>query len=166
MHLLTINGSLQDVSANGTLLDVVGTSSALASGDVVTRSVSIGDVPHFRPDRDEVPEPVERFRAQIAAADAVVIATPEYAHSLPGSLKNALDWIVGSGELYDKPVVILCATHATNRGGLGRAALEQTLRAQGAAVAESRSVVREEMVDQAAEIIELLRAEMTGRSTG
>ena len=157
MHLLTISGSLQDVSSNGTLLDAVATAGGLAVDDVVTRSVSIGDIPHFRPDRTDPVDAVERFRAQLAAADAVVVATPEYAHSLPGSLKNALDWLVGTGELYGKPVAVTCAANSVQRGGLGRAALEQTLRAQGAVIVDSRSIIREEVTDQVDQLLASLR---------
>ena len=162
MHLLTISGSLQDVSANGALLDAVATAGGLAADDVVTRAVSIGDIPHFRPDREDPVDAVERFRAQLAAADAVVIATPEYAHSLPGSLKNALDWIVGTGELYGKPVVVMYATNSVQRGGLGRAALEQTLRAQGAVIVDSRSIVHEDEAAQLDDILALVRVAAAG----
>ena len=50
------------------------------------------------------------FRARIAACDAVLFSTPEYAHALPGALKDALDWLVGSGELVDKPVAVMSAS--------------------------------------------------------
>jgi len=66
--------------------------------------------------------------------------SPEYAHSLAGSLKNALDWLVGSGELYGKPVAVLCWSPRQNGGVLGRQALEQTLRAQGATIVLSATV--------------------------
>lgn len=161
VHVLTICGSLRDGSANAVLLGRF--ASLLGTADEVTRSVSTGDVPQFRPDID-ASDAVVRLRAQIAAADAVVIATPEYAHSLPGSLKNALDWMVGSGELYEKPVAIVAASNAPNRGALGRSALEQTLRAQGSAIVDSRTVltvdaaVQDATTAQIAEIVELLRA--------
>ena len=70
----------------------------------------------------------------------MLFASPEYAHSLPGSLKNALDWLVGSGELYEKPVAVLCGSPRPNGGVLGRQALEQTLKAQGAAIVVSATV--------------------------
>ena len=77
-------------------------------------------LPHFNPDIDFEgaipPEPVRDLRARIAAADALIISSPEYAHGVPGSLKNALDWLVASVELPHKPVALLnaspWATHA------------------------------------------------------
>ena len=63
------------------------------------------ELPAFMPDEDSPPPAaVEALRRELASADAVVFCTPEYAGSLPGSLKNLLDWTVGSGELYGKPV--------------------------------------------------------------
>ena len=71
------------------------------------------ELPHFNPDRDDVPDPaVTSLRAQLQAADGVLISTPEYAHGVPGSLKNLLDWVVGSGELVDKPVALLHASRS------------------------------------------------------
>lgn len=76
----------------------------------------------------------------MAGTNGVLIASPEYAHSLPGSLKNALDWLVGSGELYERPVAVLGGAPRPNGGEKGRAALEQTLQAQGAVVVVSSTV--------------------------
>jgi NAD(P)H-dependent FMN reductase len=62
-------------------------------------------VPAFVPeDETQPPAAVAELRRLLAAADAVVFCTPEYAGTLPGSFKNAIDWLVGSGELYRKPV--------------------------------------------------------------
>jgi NAD(P)H-dependent FMN reductase len=65
----------------------------------------LGELPHFNPDveRGELPAAVRELRGALAAADAVLFSTPEYAGTLPGSFKNLLDWTVGEG-LYDKPV--------------------------------------------------------------
>ncbi len=109
VHLATICGSLQASSSNEALLRAA---TALAPvGMTLVAAPSIGDVPHYNPDFDVEPAPaaVAAFRAVVTAADAVVIATPEYAHEMPGVLKNALDWLVGSGEFVDKPVAIMSA---------------------------------------------------------
>src|SRR6187401_2826977 len=54
--------------------------------------------------REEDPDPVKKFKTMIKEADGVFICTPEYAFGVPGALKNALDWTVGTGEFVDKPV--------------------------------------------------------------
>src|ERR1700760_3663222 len=108
IRLLLVSGSLQRVATNRALL-VVATQCAT---DVARVSLSehIGTLPHFNPDITDDDQPaVTDWSNAIADADAVLIASPEYAHSLPGSLKNALDWIVGSGELYEKPVALMSA---------------------------------------------------------
>ena len=73
-----------------------------------TSYVGMASLPHFNPDDDREDKPVHRavaeLRAHIAEADAIVICTPEYAGALPGSLKNLLEWTVGDGGTYRKPV--------------------------------------------------------------
>jgi len=83
-------------------------------------------IPAFNPDVEDAHEagPVGRFRTHLREADAVVFSTPEYAHGIPGSLKNALDWVVGSGELSRKPVVLV---NASARGIFVQAALKEVL---------------------------------------
>ena len=130
--VLTICGSLGAASSNRSALRVV--ERWLAAGSVVvTRDESLAEIPPFRPEQVDSPaDAVASFRHQIAAADAVVIAAPEYAGSLAGTIKNALDWVVGSGELYEKPVGILSA--GTTGGPFARQVLAQTLLWQGAHV--------------------------------
>jgi NAD(P)H-dependent FMN reductase len=72
----------------------------------------IGELPHFSPDIDVDPLPpsVAALRAQIARVDALAITTPEYAHGIPGSLKNALDWLVSALEPLGKPVLLVSAS--------------------------------------------------------
>ncbi|QXC59673.1 NAD(P)H-dependent oxidoreductase [Aquihabitans sp. G128] len=104
-----MSGSLQAASSNLLVLGTV--ADRLPAGTAFHVFASTGDLPAFNPDLDvePAPEAVARWRAELAAADAVVVATPEYAHSYPGHLKNALDWVVGSGELVDKPVLLITA---------------------------------------------------------
>ena len=141
MRILAVSGSLQARSSNAALLR---TAHRMAPAGVeVVDSVSVGDVAPFNPDveRDgSAPDTVATWRAQVAAADGVLIASPEYAHSLPGSLKNALDWLVGTGELYGTRVAVLCGSPRREGCTHGRQALEQTLRAQGATVVMSATV--------------------------
>lgn len=137
IHLLLVSGSLQRVSTNRALL-AVATQCADGVADV-SQSEHIGALPHFNPDTADDDQPaLADWRNAIATADGVIIASPEYAHSLPGSLKNALDWLVGSGELYDKPVALMSA--GTSGGERALDALAQTLRAQGASIVARVSV--------------------------
>jgi NAD(P)H-dependent FMN reductase len=83
------------------------------------------DLPAFVPDADGGPL-VEDLRRQLAEADAVLICSPEYAGTLPGSLKNLIDWTVGSGELYRKPVAFINVA-AAGRGSGADATLRTVL---------------------------------------
>ena len=142
MKILAVSGSLQARSSNTALLRTA--HRVAPAGVEIIHSLSVGDVPPFNPDLERdgpAPDAVDGWRGQMAAANGVLIASPEYAHSLPGSLKNALDWLVGSGELYGKRVAVLCGSPRPNGGALGRQALEQTLNAQGAIVVVSATVV-------------------------
>ena len=74
--------------------------------------MDIGALPHFNPDveQQQLPAEVAAFRQSIAAGDAVLICTPEYIFGLPGSLKNALEWTVGSTVFEQKPTALITAS--------------------------------------------------------
>lgn len=119
MHILAIVGSLQAGSSNEI---VVRAASTEINGDAtVTIFPGLGDIPPFRDhaDNGDGLHAVSALRHAIATADGVLIVTPEYAHSLPGVLKNALDWLVGGGELANKPIAIITA-FSTPTGAFGR----------------------------------------------
>ncbi|HEX3793404.1 MAG TPA: NAD(P)H-dependent oxidoreductase [Acidimicrobiales bacterium] len=104
VKILLVSGSIRADSTNGAL---VRTAHQLrVEGVATTVCTGMADLPHFNPDDDRAPLPaaVEHVRRQIGAADAILFSTPEYAGSLPGSFKNLLDWSVGGGEIYQKPV--------------------------------------------------------------
>jgi NAD(P)H-dependent FMN reductase len=98
----------------------------------------LAELPAFNPDDDHEPLPpvVAAMRAQIAAADAVVFCTPEYAGTLPGSFKNLLDWTVGGGEIYGKPATWINVA-APGRGGGADQTLRVVLGYVGASIMES-----------------------------
>ena len=103
-RILLISGSMR---ANSTNAAVLHTFAAVAPrGVVATVYDGLGDLPHFNPDddRDPLPPTVAALRLAIAEANAVVFSTPEYAGALPGSFLNLLDWTIGGGEVYEKPV--------------------------------------------------------------
>src|SRR5882757_2770743 len=82
------------------------------------------------------------WRRAVADADALLIASPEYGHSLPGSLKNAIDWLIGSGELESKVVAVTAAVPIAERGRLGLKALCDTLGAVSAQIVGGEPIVR------------------------
>jgi NAD(P)H-dependent FMN reductase len=109
------------------------------SGVVFERYEKLGELPHFNPDLDgkTVPDEVGALRGLIAAADALLISTPQYAHGLPGALKNALDWLVSDPAFAGKPVVIL---HASRGSTWALDSLTEVLRTMSARIIESASV--------------------------
>jgi NAD(P)H-dependent FMN reductase len=115
------------------------------------------DLPLFNPDLDGDPPPesVTRWRRALAASDAVLIACPEYGHSLPGALKNGIDWVIGSGELEEKAVAITAAVPSSERGRRGLQALRDTLLAVRATIVGAEPIVRGPAFDR--EIASLVR---------
>jgi len=116
LRLLAISGSLRAMSSNTALLRLA---SEVAPSDVaITMYDGLATLPHFNPDDDvdTPPAAVLRLRALVGESDGLLFCSPEYAHGVPGSLKNALDWLVASEELPHKPVALLnaspWATHA------------------------------------------------------
>ena len=105
MHLLALSGSLRHSSSNTALLQAA--ANLAPEGVEITVYQSLGDLPHFNPDLSEADLPnVTDFIARVRAADGLLISSPEYAHGVPGVLKNALDWLVGGDAFYLKPVAI------------------------------------------------------------
>ena len=114
-QLLTISGSVRAASSNSALLAAAARFAPPAV--TVTPYTKLADIPAFSPDLEEgsapLPSAVVHWRNAVAAADAVLISSPEYAHGIPGALKNALDWLVGSTEFVGKPVGVLSASAAS-----------------------------------------------------
>jgi NAD(P)H-dependent FMN reductase len=90
-------------------------------------------LPHFNPDldRDVPPAEISAFRIKLQEADGVLICTPEYAMGVPGTMKNALDWLVSSMELAKKPVALITASTS---GEKAHASLTGTLNILEAAI--------------------------------
>lgn len=137
MHVFGLPGSLRASSTNAAL---VRAAAALAPAGVTVHVYDgLEHLPLFSPDLDTAtpPAPVADLRARVGAADAVLICTPEYAYGMPGSLKNALDWLVSSASLYHKPVAALSASPSPGGGERALAWLRQTLTALDAVVPEA-----------------------------
>jgi chromate reductase, NAD(P)H dehydrogenase (quinone) len=109
MRLLAISGSLRRVSTNTAALEALARLAPEGVKVLVYRDLA--KLPPFNPDDDvedgPTLEPVETLRELIGASDALVIAAPEYAHGLPGALKNALDWLVASEIFAGKPTALI-----------------------------------------------------------
>jgi NAD(P)H-dependent FMN reductase/RimJ/RimL family protein N-acetyltransferase len=122
LRILAIPGSLRARSSNLLLLQ---TAAALAGSELQIEIFSgLAGIPPFNPDLTGIPAAVASLRASIQAADALILSTPEYAHGLPGMLKNALDWLVGGIELAGKPVALF---NASARSLYAQAALRDVL---------------------------------------
>ena len=138
-RFLLISGSTRAGSTNAAALRTL---QQVAPPRVETSLYSgLTQLPAFVPD-DEAPAPdaVAALRRELAAADAVIFCTPEYAGSVPGSLKNLLDWTVGSGELYGRPVAWINVA-AAGRGAGADATMATVLGYVGAEII-SRACVR------------------------
>jgi chromate reductase, NAD(P)H dehydrogenase (quinone) len=139
MKVLGISGSLRDDSFNRKLL---ANAAELFPGDA---TLEIWDglkaVPPFDEDDEQFhPEGVVRLRDALAGADAVLIATPEYNHSLPGQLKNAIDWAsrpIATSPLRAKPVAVIGASTGAFGAVWAQAELRKVLAAAGARVVDA-----------------------------
>ncbi len=122
--ILAISGSTRQKSSNLNILKAIG----LLFEESIALNIfeGIAALPHFNPDdTDKEIAAVTQFRQAIRNADGVIICTPEYAHGVPGSLKNAIDWTVSTNEFYHKPTALITAS---TDGRAGHAALLETLR--------------------------------------
>lgn len=131
IYILGISGSLRSQSSNTVLLHAL---SALLPDDAYLEIYDkLDGLPHFNPDIEEGESlaGVKDFRQKLKAADAVVISTPEYAFGVPGVLKNALDWVVSSGEMNEKPVAAISASPLYGGGDKALNSLLLTLTALG-----------------------------------
>jgi NAD(P)H-dependent FMN reductase len=137
IHLLAISGSLRAVSTNTALLKAA---ILLApAGMTIDLWEGLSGLPHFNPDLDVEPLPpaVAAWRRHIAEADGLLISSPEYARGVPGSLKNALDWLVSGPEHPGKPVAFF---HASERGVASQAALRLILETMGLRIVDTASL--------------------------
>lgn len=123
--ILAISGSLRHSSSNTAIVKEI---KKMMPGNVeYIIFEGLANIPHFN-DSTEVPPSVNEWRNQIASADAVLFCTPEYAFGVPGTLKNALDWAVGSTTFSDKPVALITASSV---GDKAHVSLMHTLTALG-----------------------------------
>jgi chromate reductase len=173
MRVLGISGSLRQDSYNSALLRAA--AERLPGGVELVTFERLAEVPPFNEDAEAgpVPDAVRELREAMRAADAVLIATPEYNHSLPGQLKNALDWAsrpAGQSALTGKPAAAIGASKSMFGGVWAQAELRKVLGAMGGRVVETELPVahahellrggRLELEPQQAERLEEILAEL------
>jgi chromate reductase, NAD(P)H dehydrogenase (quinone) len=177
MRILGISGSLRRDSHNTKLLRVAGRM-AEAEGAEFVEFDGLKDVPPYDEDDDvtDAPVAVARLRDAIAGADGVFFSTPEYNSSVPGQLKNAIDWAsrpLATNPLRNKPVAVVGASAGMFGAVWAQAELRKVLAATGSRVAEGEvavghaqdrfdedgSLTDENLVDQLREVVEALVAE-------
>ncbi|HVG06114.1 MAG TPA: NADPH-dependent FMN reductase [Thermoanaerobaculia bacterium] len=131
-----MSGSLRAVSSNTALLRAA---ALLAPEGMEVRLYGgLGDLPHFNPDLEQSEPPsVTDLRAQVKWADGLLISSPEYAHGVPGVMKNALDWLVGGEEFVYKPVALL---NASPRATHAQASLMETVKTMSGRLVTEASV--------------------------
>jgi len=136
LNVLAISGSLRAASTNSQLLQAA---ELLAPSNMrIEHYEGIGLLPHFSPDLTaQLPQPVAELNERIIQADGLLISCPEYARGIPGSFKNALDWLVGSSEFPNKPVVLF---NASPRASHAQAALREILATMSARLLDEASM--------------------------
>lgn len=165
MKFLAISGSLRAASHNSALLRAMARLAPAATS--IELYSGLGDLPLFNPDIEASdPAPVAELRARIIAADALLIASPEYAHGITGAMKNALDWMVGCEAFVLKPVALL---NASPRATHAQASLREIVTMMSAQIVEEASItvpvlgsgLSEEQIAADPKISAVLRAALT-----
>ena len=140
LNVLALCGSLRKASINAALLRAA--ARLARPGADVEIADWLGRLPLYDPDLEdviderEVPRAVHALRMAVAASDAILIASPEYAHGISGTLKNALDWLVSFEPFIHKPVAIV---NVSPRAHHADDALRETLRTMSAGLVGERS---------------------------
>jgi chromate reductase len=136
MRILGIAGSLRAGSLNQQLLRL--TAEELPEGVELDINRRLAEIPPYDQDLDDLqPEEVERLKREIADADAILIATPEFNGSIPGQLKNALDWVsrpLAENPIRSKPVAVIGASTSAFGGIWAQRELKKVLGIMGARV--------------------------------
>jgi chromate reductase len=175
MKVLGISGSLRSASLNSALLRAA--AERMPAGADLLVFERLADVPPYDEDLDVEPAPdaVRELRAAIRDADAVLVATPEYNHSIPGQLKNALDWVsrpAGRSALNGKPAAVIGASTGMFGAVWAQAETRKVLGAMGGRVLEAELPVGRahellaggelELPPQQSEQLEEILAELAG----
>ena len=133
IEILAISGSLRAASTTSALVSALARNAP--PGCRVTVHDRLGRLPIFNPDDegDRTPQEASALIDAVTQADGVIISCPEYAHGVPGGLKNALDWLVSRDAAVAKPAMLV---HASPRSLFARAALAEIMRTMSFALCE------------------------------
>jgi chromate reductase, NAD(P)H dehydrogenase (quinone) len=155
--IAAICGSTRATSANLNLIKAI--TELTKDRFEITIFEGIGELPHFNPDNnnENISAKVIAFRQLISTADAVIICTPEYAHGIPGSLKNAIDWTVSTNEFSQKPVALITAS---TEGTYAHKAMLETLR-----VIEAKNIDKQNLLIQFAKTKINVESQITDETT-
>jgi chromate reductase, NAD(P)H dehydrogenase (quinone) len=180
VHVLAISGSLRRDSYNTAILRAAREIGA-ELGLELELYEELATLPHFNQDREsDPPVPVAELRRRIADADAVFVVTPEYNHSIPGALKDALDWASRpreSAALAEKPAAAIGASTGAFGAAWAQAEVRKVLAAAGANVLDRElpvtgvhgrvvdgELVDDETRDELRRVLEELRVHVVGRT--
>jgi len=133
-EILALCGSLRRESKNLTLLRAL-----QLVDDRVAIYDELGALPHLNPDVEEgdCPDVGTRLRDRVRGSAAVIVCSPEYAHGVPGAMKNALDWLVGSDAPLGKPAAVI---NASARSTIADAQIRETMRTMGFRIIDAASI--------------------------
>jgi chromate reductase len=168
MRVLGISGSLRAGSHNRQLLRLA--AEELPEGVELLVYEGLAEIPPYDQDLDDLqPDEVERLKEEIAAADAILVSSPEFNGSIPGQLKNALDWVsrpLADNPIRSKPVAVIGASTGAFGGVWAQRELKKVLGIMGARVLEAELPVAkaearitepdEELRAQLAEVVRTL----------
>jgi chromate reductase, NAD(P)H dehydrogenase (quinone) len=136
MKLLALSGSLRAASINSAFCRAL--MRQATHGMQVCAYNRLGDLPPFNPDLEVVPPPpVRAWRDAVSQADALIVASPEYAHGISGVMKNALDWLVSFEGVVGKPVALV---NTSPRSHHAREALAEVLRTMSLEIVTDASI--------------------------
>src|SRR5262245_9010780 len=113
IKIIAIAGSIREQSSSHIVIDEF--ARMLPASVVFELYNNLASIPAFD-GREVDPAPVKEFKDLIRSADGILICTPEYAFGVPGALKNALDWTVGTGDFVEKPVALITASSHGEKG--------------------------------------------------
>jgi len=133
LNLLAISGSLRAASTNSALVAALARNAP--AGCRVTIYGGLGRLPIFNPDDEgeRTPREAAELIDAVTGADGIIVSCPEYAHGVPGGMKNALDWLVSRDAAVGKPAMLV---HASARSLYARAALAEIMRTMSFALCE------------------------------